>query len=812
VTNRSLTAADLRPGCDPDSLGFTTTAEITDAADIIGQDRAVDALTFGMGMRSNGYNLFALGPPGVGKLSLIRHYAEEQASGEPVPSEWCYVNNFEDYRKPHALELPAGKGMELADDMDQLIEELGNAIPAAFESEEYRTRAESIEEGLSEQQQQATRELQEKAREKNIALIRTPAGLTLAPIRDGETLGPEEFQKLPEDEQEKIQKDIEELQEEMRKTFRQAPAWQKESRNKLNELNREMAASVVSQVLEPLRDKHRDYDNVLNYLKRVEADIVDNFNQFLPQSRQQSQQLQLMGAQMSSESEEMPRTNRYRVNVLTPRKANHGAPVVYEDHPNYHNLLGRIEHRAQQGALITDFTMIRPGTLHRANGGYLLVDALKVLTQPFAWEGLKRVLKAGRLQLEPLGESLGLISTASLEPESIPLNVKVVLMGDPRIYYLLSALDHEFADLFKVQVDFDDRMDRGGDSQRRYAHLVADLVHRHELPEFDRSAVSRVIEHSVRLADDNEKLSTHMRAVTDLLHESAYWARRDGNGDTVTAANVQQAIDSKVYRSDRIRERIQEEIRRGTILIDTEREHIGQINGLSVIDLGGFRFGRPSRITARTRIGKGQVVDIEREVEMGGPVHSKGVLILSHFLGARFALNQPLSLSASLVFEQSYSGVEGDSASSAELYALLSDLADAPLRQFLAVTGSVNQHGEIQAIGGVNDKIEGFFDCCKARGLTGDQGVLIPQSNVKHLMLRQDVVDAVSAGQFSVYPISTIDQGIELLTGMPAGERNTEGRFPENSINARVEEKLIQYSERMRDFAAHASPRAEEQS
>lgn len=799
MANDPLTPAELRPCCEPDSLDFDTTAQADEMTGILGQDRAVDALTFGMGMRSEGYNIFALGPSGVGKLSLVRQYAAEQAAREDVPSEWCYVNNFDDYRKPHALKLPAGKGTELASDMSQLISELGRAIPAVFESEEYRTRSESIEEGLNEQQQKAMRELQEKAQARDIVLIRTPAGLTMAPMRDGNTLGPEEFEKLPEDEQKKIQDDIEELQEEMRRTFRQAPAWQKESREKLDELNREMVAGVVSQALEPLREKYGDMENVKVYLIEVEKDIVTQFQHFLPRQKHQTQ---MFGARMPEEAEEMPWTNRYRVNVLTPRESNHGAPVVYEDHPTYNNLLGRIEHRAQQGALVTDFTMIRAGTLHRANGGYLLVDALKMLTQPFAWDALKRALQAESLQLESLGESLSLISTASLEPQSIPLRVKVVLMGEPMIYYLLSAYDTEFADLFKVQVDFNDRMDRDADSQQQYARLITTLVRRHDLPAFDRYAVARVVDFSVRLTDDNEKLSTHMRAITDLLHESAYWTERRGAGGTVSADDVQQAIDSKIHRSDRVRERIQEEIRRGTMLIDTDNEQVGQINGLSVLGLGGFSFGRPSRITARSRIGKGQVVDIEREVEMGGPIHSKGVLILSHFLGARYALHQPLSLSASLVFEQSYGGVEGDSASSAELYALLSDLADAPIRQSLAVTGSVNQHGEVQAIGGVNEKIEGFFDCCRARGLTGRQGVLIPRSNVKHLMLRQDVVDAVEAGEFVVYPVTTVDEGIELLTGITAGARDAEGRFPADSINGRVEAKLIDYSERMRAFSA----------
>ena len=799
MTIDSLQPEQLRPRCDPANLDFDTTAQVDEAHNIIGQERAVAALDFGMDMRSARYNLFVLGPAGVGKRSIVRDYAARQAADETVPSEWCYVNNFDDYRQPRTLELPAGRGSELAGDMRRLIAELTTSIPAVFESDEYRTRSEAIEEGLNEHQQQAMHQLQESAQARGLALLRTPAGLTFVPQKDGESLSPEEFNKLTEEGRKEIQANIEELQEEMRRVFRQAPAWQKETHDKLNALNHEMAASVVSQALEPLRRKYGELENVLAHLSRVEDDLIDNFYQFL---LGQEQGAQAAVFRQLAQTEEAPWMNRYRVNVLTPREPNGGAPVVYDDHPTYNNLLGRIEHRAQQGALITDFTMIRPGTLHRANGGYLLVDALKLLSQPFAWDGLKRALKSGRLQLESVGESLSLISTASLEPECIPLRVKVVLIGEPFIYYLLSAHDSEFAELFKVQVDFDDRLDRSRDSERQYGRLVAVLARRQELPAFDRLAVARVIEFAARLAGDNEKLTTHLSAVTDLLHESAYWAEQRHDGAAVAAEDVQHAIDSRIHRSDRLRERIQEEIQRGTILIDTEAERIGQINGLSVIDLGGFSFGRPSRITARTRIGKGQVVDIEREVEMGGPSHSKGVLILSHFLGARYARHHPLSLSASLVFEQSYGGVDGDSASSAELYTLLSDLAQAPISQGLAVTGSVNQHGEVQAIGGVNDKIEGFFDCCRARGLTGRQGVLIPQSNVKHLMLRQDVVDAVAAGEFAVYPVSHVDQGIELLTGISAGARDADGHFPADSINGRVEARLIEYSDRLRRFAA----------
>ncbi|MGD8311924.1 MAG: Lon protease family protein, partial [Gammaproteobacteria bacterium] len=481
-----------------------------------------------------------------------------------------------------------------------------------------------------------------------------------------------------------------------------------------------------------------------------------------------------------------------------------GAPVIYEDLPNYNNLLGRVEHQAELGALLTDFTMIRSGSLHRANGGYLILDALKVLMQPYAWEGLKRALQAEQIRIESLAQLMSLVSTVSLEPEPVPLRVKVILLGEPHIYYLLSLYDPEFSDLFKVAADFDFRMDRSPDNHQLYARLIGNLVHRNKLHHLDRTAVARVIEHSARLLEDGEKMLTHTRSITDLLREADYWAAQ-GNRETVTGEDVQQAIDARIYRTDRMRDHIQEEIRRGTLLIDTAGVTTGQVNGLAVMGLGNIMFGRPSRITARVRIGDSQVVDIEREVELGGPIHSKGVFILSAFLGARYLLDRPLALSASLVFEQSYSEVEGDSASAAELYALLSALAGIPIRQSLAVTGSVNQQGDIQPIGGVNEKIEGFFDTCKARGLTGEQGVIIPAPNIKHLMLREDVREAARAGEFGIYAIDSVDDGIELLTGMPAGERDAGGLFPEGSINRLVEDTLIHYSERMRAFTARGT-------
>jgi lon-related putative ATP-dependent protease len=482
--------------------------------------------------------------------------------------------------------------------------------------------------------------------------------------------------------------------------------------------------------------------------------------------------------------------------------ATQGAPVIYEDHPTHQNLVGKIEHLvSQMGALITDFTLIKSGALHRANGGYLVLEAHKVLQQPYAWEQLKRAVRSGEIRIESLQQIFGLISTVSLEPEPIPLEVKIVLVGERLLYYLLSAYDPDFAELFKVEVDFEEQMERSSESDWLYARLIGTLARKEGLRHFDRTAVARVIEHSARLVGDAEKLSTHMQSIADLLREADYWAGLAGH-EVTSAGDVQQAIEAQIHRANRLPQRIQEEIQRETILIATQGKKVGQINGLSVMMLGNYAFGHPSRISARVWLGKGEVLDIEREVELGGPIHSKGVLILSGFLGARYGLERPLSLSASLVFEQSYSGVEGDSASSAELYALLSALAEAPLKQSLAVTGSVNQHGQVQAIGGVNEKIEGFFEVCRARGLTGEQGVLIPAANVKHLMLRQDVVEAVTAGQFHIYPVETIDQGLEILTDLPAGERDEAGNYPEDSLNWRVEARLAALADKWQAFNA----------
>ncbi|MGD2111754.1 MAG: ATP-binding protein [Gammaproteobacteria bacterium] len=788
--------------CDPQQFDFTTTAELEDPAEVIGQPRAVEAVKFGIGIRHKGYNLFALGPTGTGKHELVRRYAAEQAATEPLPPDWCYINNFKQPHEPRMLRMPPGRGLELERDMAQLVDDLHVAILTVFESDEYRTRAQAIEEELSEKKEQALKEVQSNAEQKQIALIRTPGGFTLAPVRKGEVLSQEDFDKLSGKERKRIEQDTAGLQEQLRRMLLEAPKWEKEVRNRMNRLNREMATSAISHLIGALRDSYRQLPGVIDYLDEVENDVIENFRYFL-RNEEEKAHMQRVGMEHPRHEAGQQVDKRYRVNAFITHPENDGAPVIHEDYPSYNNLIGRVEHRAELGALITDFSMIRPGALHRANGGYLILDILKVLMQPFAWEGLKRALQAGEICIESLGQLTSLVSTVSLEPQPIPLDIKVILLGEPHIYYLLSRYDPEFNELFKVAADFDSRMDRTPENHRLYARLIGSLVRRESLLHLDRPAVARVIEHSARMLEDGEKLLTHTRSLTDMLREADFRAKQNGH-ETVSGDDVQQAIDARIYRMDRIREHLQEEIRRGTLLIDTAGQKTGQVNGLSVLDLGNFMFGRPSRITARVRMGDSHVVDIEREVELGGPIHSKGVFILSAFLGARYSLERPLALSASLVFEQSYGMVEGDSASSAELFALLSALADAPIRQTLAVTGSVNQQGQIQPIGGVNEKIEGFFDICNTRGLTGDQGVIIPQANVKHLMLRADVREAVGGGMFSVHAIDTIDDGIELLTGLPAGQRDDKDAFPEGSLNRRVEDTLARYSEDMQAFAARA--------
>ncbi len=787
-----LAVERLYRAADLSKLDFKTTADLEPVEGLIGQSRALDAITVGTGIVRQGFNLFAIGPAGALTRKAVEQVLKEAAEDRPAPSDWVYVNNFKEPQKPIAIALPAGRAVQFRDAMRELIEALKTAIPAVFQSEEYQTRRGSIDEAFQKQQSEAFAELQKKAAAQSIVIVRTPLGFTLMPAHEGEVIPPNEFNALPEEERDRIQAIIETLEKDLEHIIHQIPQWEKERRDEIRRVNTETAQVAVEQPIAEAVQKMGDIDRVAEHLKAVQADLIENISIFVGQAGggEQSESGDTIGGAF----------DRYEVNVLVSEAAGDGqAPVIEELHPTLPNLTGRIEHIARQGMLITNFRLIKPGALHMANGGYLMLDARSLLSEAFSYQALKRALRQKKIVIEDVSRLVGMSSTISLEPDPIPLDVKVVLFGDRVLYYMLSSIDPEIGEHFKVVADFEDDFDRSPENEAILARFVASILAREELKALDRDAVALVLEHASRLAENAGKLTLMVDEIRDILTEADYWAKAETR-EIIARADVRKALDERIRRAARLRDRSQEMILDKVALIDTDGARVGQLNGLSVLSLGGFAFGRPSRITCQVTPGSGKVVDIEREVELGGPIHSKGVLILAGFLSGRFALDIPMSLSASLVFEQSYGGVEGDSASSAELYTLLSAIAEIPLRQDLAVTGSVNQHGDVQAIGGANDKIEGFFDICNARGLTGNQGVLIPESNVRHLMLRDDVVEACKAGRFAVYPIASIDQGIALLTGRPAGTRGADGRYPDGSVYRAVEDRLQRFAEIRRSF------------
>lgn len=785
--HQPLKPEQLYQRCNPAEFSFDTTDELADVDLAIGQERALAALEFGLGIAQDGFNIFALGPVGLGKTVAIRELISRAAPTPPVPDDWCYVHNFAEPGRPKALRLPAGQGKRLAEDMNQLIEELSSVIPAAFEGETYRTRAEEIEEQAKGREAAAINALRGEAQQRQVALIETSSGYAFAPVDDkAEVLSPDDFHNLPEERQQAIQATIADFHERLQKLLRQFPAWRREARRKLKSLNRETAGLAIHHLIDELKARYAAMADVDQHIDRIQQELIEHSDEFLPKNEEGL-------AALLGQGQPVGHLHRYRVNLLVDNSRTRGAPVIFESLPHHANLIGRIEHQAHMGTLLTNFTMIRPGALHRANGGYLVLDARKLLTQSFAWETLKRALRAGEILIEPLERTLSLISTATLEPQPIPLKLKVILTGDRFLYYLLSQYDPEFTELFKVASDFEDSLDRDAGGNALFARFVATLARRDGLRALDRGAVIRIIEQSARQAGDGEKLDAHLRPMADLLKEADYWAGQQGHA-TIGRDDIQTALDRQTERASRIRDRVYEHIRRGITLIDTDGKAVGQVNGLSVITLGDFSFGQPSRITATTRLGSGKIVDIERETELGGAIHSKGVMILSAFLAGRYARIQPLSLFASLVFEQSYGAVEGDSASLGELCALASSLAQLPVRQSLAVTGSINQLGRVQPIGGVNEKIEGFFDICRATGLTGRQGVIIPRANLPHLMLRADLVAAAGAGRFHVHAVDTVDEALALLLDTAAGERDDNGEFPAGTINGRVEQKLREWA------------------
>jgi lon-related putative ATP-dependent protease len=794
---RPLRADQLYRATDISRLAFSTTSELQPIDGLVGQTRALEAIRFGTHVDKSGFNLFVIGPNGARMQDAVKALLADEVRGKPSSSDWVYVNNFAAADRPVAIELPAGRARKFHDAMHKLIDDLTTALPAVFQSEDYQTRRGAIDESFQKRQGEAFSALRDKAAAKDIVILRTPLGFALAPAKNGQVVPPDEFNSWPEAKRHEVQSIIETLEKDLEHIVHQIPQWEKQRRDEMRQLNRDTAKYAVDQLIEEAKAAFSDISRVIQHIEAVRADLVENVGMFIVKSEEDENETS--GYRLGSSFD------RYEVNALVTQDPDEpGAPLVEELHPTLGNLIGRIEYVSIRGALVTNFRLIKAGALHRANGGYLLLDARSVLLEPFSWTALKRTLRRGEIAIEDIARFLGLTSTVSLEPDPIPLKVKVILFGDRLLYFLLAALDPEVAEHFKVLADFENDIARTPENEAILARLLAALVRRDGLNPLDREAVALVLEHAARAADHANKLSLIVEQLREVLIEADFCAR-EARRSVISRADVDQTLMARIRRAARLRDRAQEAILENVALIDTAGAHVGQINGLSVIELGGFSFGRPTRITCQVRPGTGKVVDIEREVELGGPVHSKGVLILSGFLAGRYALDTPMSLFASLVFEQSYAGVEGDSASSAELYALLSALADVPLRQDLAVTGSVNQHGEIQAIGGVNEKIEGFFDICEKRGLTGTQGVLIPQANVQHLMLRKDVIDACAVGRFAVYPIATINEGIALLSGIAAGERGADGAYPPDSVNRRIEDRLRAFASIRRNFSGQST-------
>lgn len=798
-----LKSNQLYTKCDPKKFKFSSTAELEERLSALGQDRALSAVEIGINIQSKGYNLFCLGPEGTGKTSLVKRVLVEEAKKRPTPDDWAYVYNFDEPYKPQAVNFPAGTAAEFAKDIDKLIETLSVSIPAILESDEYKAGQSIIHEKFKQHKEEYIKILQKKAKGKSVSLLHMPVGLVVAPVKNGEVLSPEAFDELPESEKKQLLEDLNQMQEEIENTAQDLPQWEDKQRKETNDLREKFLKIAVKNPIDELHAKYKGHKQANDFLKKIQKHIITNIDEFMPSSENNcgggegDDALSALFSRMKQPEED--KYAKFKVNVIVKNEPDSGAPIIHLDHPTQGNLVGRVERIQQYGALLTDFSLIKSGALHQANGGFLLIDARKLLLQPYAWDSLKRALASKTVKIEAPSEETT-FTTISLDPEPIPLQVKVILTGDEELYEVLSERDPDFSDFFKVEADFGVLMDRTPENEVEYAKLIGSLSKKKKLRSLNKQAVAKVIEYSSRLAEDSEKLTAHIASIGDLLREADYWARKS-KANQIGKNHIEQAIDAQIYRSDRIKQAMLEQIDKGTILMDVEGSRVGQINGLVVYNFSRTSFGKPARITTQVRIGKGEFINIEREVEMSGPIHTKGVLILSSLLANRFAKDRPLSLSASIVFEQSYGGVDGDSASSTEYYCMLSAIANLPIKQNIAVTGSINQFGEVQPIGGVNEKIEGFFDVCRHRGLTGDQGVIIPRTNVKDLMLREDVLNAVDEGKFHIYAVDNVDDGIEILTGIKAGKPDKHGNYPKGTVNYAVQQGLEYFYKRYVKFA-----------
>ena len=788
---RKLTPRDLRKVCDPSFFPFKTTEDFTFENEPLHQERGVSAIEIGLNMKSDGYNIFVCGPTGTGRNAQVNKSVNELAASQKVPDDWVYVHNFIDDDEPVAISLPAGRGIVFKKEMEELVEELQVEIPRAFSGEDYETRKQELLKEYKKKRDSTLEKVEADAFEEGFVLKQSATGVILVPREGDNPMTPEEVKELPSKEKTKIEKKKHKLHIKIEHVLNEVRVMEKSVKAEIKKLEQEITLFSVKHIIDELRFKYKEFEDVVEYLNHVQDAVINSIDSF--KDEEEEGQVAVLGMKRP------PKQNsflKYEVNLLVEHRHSKGAPVVREPNPTYYNLIGRIEYASSFGSMTTNFTMIAPGALHKANGGYLVLQAMDVFSSFMAWDALKRVIRNQEIKVEDINEQFRLISTTSLKPKPIPCDIKIVLIGPSWMYQLLYRFDEDFRKMFKIKSDFDVEMDRDDEMIRKYAAFVRVRCDEEGLRHFDRHAMARIVEYGSRIAGDQEKLSARFMYVADILRESNYWAGQD-NAEYVGVNHVKKAIREKIYRSSMIEEKIAELIERNILMIDSDGTQVGQVNGLAVLDMGDYMFGKPSRITAKTYMGKAGFVDIERQVKMGGSIHSKGVMILSGYFGEKFAQETPMSLSASICFEQLYDGVDGDSASSTEAYCLLSSLSGVPIKQFIAVTGSMNQHGMVQPIGGVNEKIEGFYHTCKMRGLTGEQGVMIPESNVKHLMLKEEVVEAVSKKKFHIWSVTTVDEGIEILTGKKAGKKDKSGAYPKGTVNYLVDKKLKEYSRKL---------------
>jgi len=786
---KELDATKLRYTCDPSLFQFNSTAELEPLDRVIGQERAIEALKLGLGIKDakNRYNIYVAGDPGTGKMSAVEHFLSRASADEPQPPDLCYVHNFDNPYSPHYLELPAGRGCQLRTDLAQLIKRLKREIPSVFDSDEFKGRSKKILERHNQKRATLLENMEKQSRELGFAIQRSPIGINTLPLDEkGEPLSQEDYAALPDEEQETIRNRQGEVQTLIQERLQEVARLDEERESEIKELAKEAVLFMIEPHFAALEAEYEGLPKVLTFLESAKKDIIENLDAF----RNGGAQARKSPIPMPFPMPQADPFKKYTINVLVDNAQTKGAPVIVEQNATYPNLFGSVDRRVQMGVAITDFTMIKPGSLHRANGGYLVLNANNLFRLGLSWEALKIAIKRREIHIEDPMQMLGYSTTEGLRPEPVPFRIKLVIIGSPMIYELLYHYDEDFPKLFNIKADFGMEMERTPEREQEMARFLRSCCQQEaSVIPFAPSGVAKIVEYATELTSDQTKLSCQFGNLVSIVKEASFWAKEDAS-ELVSGDHVEKALEQRDYRHNRIDDKIQEMIERGTIFVDTEGECAGQVNGLAVLQLGDYAFGKPSRITASVFTGKGGIVDIERESKLGGKTHTKGIMILKGFLGQRFAQKRPLSFSASLTFEQSYSMIDGDSASSTELYAILSALSGLPIRQGLAVTGSVNQKGEVQPIGGVNQKIEGFYRVCKAKGLTGDQGVLIPASNIENLMLNQDVVDAVEAGQFHVYPVATIEQGIELLTGVEAGVPDEEGAYPADTVFGHVTARL----------------------